>query len=384
MSRSRQRIRKKAGRPNLLAWGVVCCLAGLATKGMAQTNAVVAPSGAKPVSSKGPSAKEEFSRNFVVLPPGGEDWTTHFHIGAFAGLNIGANFHESGTFNVNHNSGTYDDGYVRVDQTGNAGNATSYWGYNSASQYNAAAQTISFHSVTQFTSAGDAKANGDPSVGLDLTYGRDYLYWKPAHVRIGWELGLSGLPINIKDNSQLTATAKQFTYNYGTGGIVVPGAPYQGTSSGLGPLLSDMPTSSSYKDLPNQLVTGTRALDMDLFSLRLGPSFFWDISQNLGLSFSGGPVIGCVTGKYDYNETIFANGIGSHNQGSFGATDMTYGGYVNANLKYHIVDNGRNAYLFIGVQYTPMTAAHFSSGGRSAQLNLDGQVDFTAGMGWLF
>jgi hypothetical protein len=324
-----------------------------------------------------------------VLVPQGEDWTTHFHIGAFAGLNIGANFHENGNamFGISGNNptkGIYDDGYVREDQTGNAGGYTGYWGYENASQYNAAAQTLTFHAANSFSAGGNASANGDPSVGLDLTYGRDYIYYKPAHIRIGWEVGFDMLPINIKDNEQLSATINQSTYTYNTGGIVVPGAPYQGGSSGLGPLLPGTLATGVPQNSASGMVTGTRSLNLDLLTLRLGPSFFWDISENLGLSVSGGPVIGCATGNYDYDETITGPNISAHNKGSFGATDMTYGGYVNATLKYHIVDNGRNAYLFIGAQYTPMTAAHFSNGGRSAQLNLDGQVDFTAGMGWLF
>jgi len=381
----------QGGGTNLLAWGVVCCLAGVTTESMAQTNAVAAPSGAKPESSKAPSAREEFSQNFVVLAPQGEDWTSHFHIGAFAGLNIGANFHESantlfGIAGNNPKKGIYDDGYVLEDQTGNAGGYTGYWGYDNASQYNVAAQTLTFHAANSFSlsSPGNANVNGDPSVGVDLTYGRDYLYYKPAHIRIGWELGFDMLPINITDNEPLSANITQSMYTYNTGGIVVPGAPYQGGPSGQGPLLPGTLATGVAGQPTSGMVTGTRSLNLDLFTLRLGPSFFWDISENLGLSVSAGPVIGCAAGNYDYNENITGLNINSHNQGSFGALDMTYGGYVNAMLKYHIVDNGRNAYLFIGAQYTPMTAAHFSSGGRSAQLNLDGQVDFTAGMGWLF
>jgi len=374
---------------NVLAWGVACCCAGMAPVAVAQTNSAAnsdapKPAGAKPAPVNDQVNREE-SRNFVLIPPHGEDWTRHFHMGAIMAFNINAKFHESGTFPISGNDpakGIFDDGYVRMDDTGNEGHATSYWGYENASQYDG--QHLTFHSASQFQTAGDAKANGDPSFGLDLTYGDDYLYFKPAHMRIGWELGFNFLPINVKDDSQLVATVSQTTYIFDTGGHLVPDPPpYHGTSSGLGPLLSDSFTSSS-TDLPGQSVTGSRSLDMNLFALRLGPSFFWDITENLGASLSAGPVIGCVTGDYNYNETIIAGGVSSHNQGSFGATEIVYGAYVNALLKYHIVDNGRNAYLFLGAQYTPMTTAHFSSSGRSADLNLSGQVYISAGIGWPF
>ncbi|HEV2693411.1 MAG TPA: hypothetical protein VG347_10995 [Verrucomicrobiae bacterium] len=377
------RIWKNVRQQNLLVWGVACCCAGTASNGLAQTNAAAPPVAAKPGVAKD-KGDPDASRNFILIPPHGEDWTRHFQAGAVMAFGISAKFHETGNFAVNHDPGTYDDGYVRTDDTGSAGGATSYWGYENASQYNAAAQTISFHSVTAFNATGAAKANGDPSFGLDLAYGDDYIYCKPAHMRIGWELGLNFLPIDVKDDSTLTGSATQFTYNYDTGGIVVPGTPYHGGPSGEGPLLSATSKSSSFVNLPNQTITGSRSLNMDLFAFRLGPSFFWDISQNLGLSFGGGPVIGCVTGDYNYDENITINGVTSHNKGSFGNTEFVYGAYVNAMLKYHIVDNGRNAYLFLGAQYTPMSTAHFSNGGRSADLDLSGQVYISAGLGWPF
>ena len=99
---------------------------------------------------------------------------------------------------------------------------------------------------------------------------------------------------------------------------------------------------------------------------------------------SAGPVIGVASGNYKYDEIITTGNSSAHNSGSFGATDVIYGGYVNAALKYHVVDNGRNAYIYIGAQYTPMGAATFSNESRSGQLNLDGQVYFSAGIGWPF
>jgi len=332
----------------------------------------------------------KWQKPFVLILPGGEDWTRHFHMGAVMALNISAKFHESGTFGINGNNpaqGIYDDGYVRTDQTGDAGGFTGFWGYQSASQFNAAAQTLTFHSANSFTTSGQNDRSGDPSFGLDLVYGDDFAYFTPAHARIGWELGFGLLPINITDRSQLIGTVNQSTYVYDASGLYprVPPAPYQGGSSGLGPLLPDQlaePVSTS--QLPHGVITGKRSLDMTLFTLRLGPSFFWEITPNLGLSLSGGPVIGCVTGNYDYDETITINGLGTHNGGSFGATAVMYGGYVNATLKYHIMDNDRNAYLFLGAQYEPLSKTTFSSGGRSAELDLSNQVNISAGIGWPF
>jgi hypothetical protein len=233
------RIWKNARRPSLPAWVVACCCAGVVTNALAQTNSAASPVPVKPdvTKDKGDSDASR-NRNFILIPPHGEDWTRHFQVGAIMAFGISAKFHEDGDFKVNHGDGVYDNGYVHPDEIGDP-NATSYWGYENASQYNAAAQTLTFNRITALNNvSGDAKSNGDPSFGLDLAYGDDYVYWKPAHLRIGWELGLNFLPINVKDDSTLSATVLQDTVVYSTGGILVPGAPYHGTSSGQGPLLS--------------------------------------------------------------------------------------------------------------------------------------------------
>jgi hypothetical protein len=385
----------------LFAWGAVGCVAGFAPAAMAQTNAAAMPA---PTLSSHPKPQHvslpplpppvqtmpRMSKAFVLLPPGGDDWTRHFQMGAVMALNISAKFHESGTFGINGSNpgqGIYDDGYVRTDQTGNAGGFTSYWGYHSASQYDAVNQTLSFHSASSFTASGQNDRSGDPSFGLDLVYGDDIAYFTPAHMRIGWELGFGFLPINVTDESQLIGTVNQSTYVYDASGLYprVPGAPYNGGSSGLGPLLPGQTVGPpSTQQFANGVISGKRSLDMSLFTLRLGPSFFWEISPNLGLSLSGGPVVGWVTGNYEFDETVMVNGIGAHNAGNFGDTAVMYGGYVNAMLKYHITDNDRNAYLFLGAQYEPLSKSTFSNGGRSAELDLSKQVYISAGIGWPF
>jgi len=370
MQTLKHRFLKNGCSHSLFAWSLACLLVGITANCMAQTN-----------------ADAQFdSSGFVLIRPG-DDWTRHFHVGALVGMNIGAGFHENGLFKISGNNaanGIYDDGYVREDQTGNAGGYTGYWGYNNASQYNAAAQTLTFHNSSSYSTSGGANADGNPSVGFDLAYGDDYLYWKDAHARIGWELGFDLLPISITDSHPMSATVNQSLYTFNTGGIVVPGAPYHGGSSGQGPLLPGSPASVTSQTLSTGTITGTRTLDVTLYTIRLGPSLFWEITENLGLSVSAGPVVGVASGEYKYDEIITTGNSSAHNSGSFGSTDVIYGGYVNATLKYHVVDNGRDAYFYVGAQYTPMGSATFSNGGRSGQLNLDGQIYLSAGIGWPF
>jgi hypothetical protein len=122
------------------------------------------------------------------------------------------------------------------------------------------------------------------------------------------------------------------------------------------------------------------------YTVRLGPSVYWDVNKYIGVSASVGPALGIVSGDYKYDETITATTINSttsaHNTGRFGTTDLVYGGYVNAMVMYHVPDE--NADIYVGAQYMPMGDATFNGGGREARLKLGGQVYITAGINWAF
>ncbi len=148
------------------------------------------------------------------------------------------------------------------------------------------------------------------------------------------------------------------------------------------------PTNSDGTPLPpaNGIVTGTRQLDEMLYTFRLGPSFYWDLSDDFGMSLGAGPAVGIVSGNYKYNETITYNdptsgNVSAHNSGSFGTTDVIYGGYVNGTVFYHVLDS---ADIYLGAQYMPLGNASFSSGGRQAELKLGGQINISIGVNWPF
>jgi hypothetical protein len=342
--------------------------------------------------SSGSSSSDTFggdpdSYAFIRIPSDTDDWTRHFRIGAMVGMNISVNFSEKGPFSISGNNlanGIYDNGYVRRDQTGNSGGYTGYWGYNTASQYNPAGDggkgTISMSSVTSYNTTGSAKEDAAPFAGFDMAYGDNLWYWK--HARVGWELGFGLLPLNIKNTSSMSASVNQSTYTFNANGIVVPTAPYQGGPSGQGPVISGTPSSVTSQPLENQTVTGTRTLDVMLYTFRLGPSFYWDLTDDFGMSLGAGPALGIVSENLDYDETInLTDGTSSRNRGSIGATDMVFGGYVNGTLMYHVMDN---ADIYLGAQYMPLGNANLSGGGRQADLNLGGQIYISLGVNWPF
>ena len=115
-----------------------------------------------------------------------------------------------------------------------------------------------------------------------------------------------------------------------------------------------------------------------------GDNVLSGMSGMTGMSLGGGPAMGIVSGEYRYSETIVTGANSAQNSGHFGATDMVYGAYVNGTLLYHVQDAGRNADIYIGIQYMPLGKAGFSGPGRTGQLNLDGQIYLSAGISWPF
>ena len=273
----------------------------------------------------------------------------------------------------------YDDGYVRVDQTGNADGRTSYWGYDNASQYDAATHTLTLHSARSFNASSSASRDDQPYLGLDMAYGGNLTRW--ARGMVGWELGFGLLPIHIEDRQELRGTFTRTVHRFDTGGIVIPIAPYHGGSSGLGPAIGDVATA-----LPGDMIagtaTGSRALDVVLYNFRLGPTLHWELHRRLAAAISAGGALGIVSGDYLFDEKlVLADGGGAVNKGKMGMTDLVYGGYAAAVLMFH---TNEKADLYVAAQYMTLGDSTISGGGRQARLNLGEGLYLAAGFNWMF
>jgi len=383
---------------DFLAWCLSFCFAGLAMTAVAQSQSpgqnpessgtVVIPPDvqAKPQPQPGvqpPPPADLWDRWKIQKVSNDDDWTRHFRIGAMVGLNISANFSMKGQFNIPGNNaanGIYDDGHVIPDPSNTQDDYTWNWGYNNASQVSGS--SLIMHQSTSFSSdsgSSATKEEGSAFVGFDMTYGGNLFY--VGRARIGWDLGFGLLPINIKSSQSLSGTVSRDAFSFETGGINMLGEPpgYQGGPTGASIHGARTPLSG---DTVHGTVVGTQTLDVMLYTVRLGPSVYWDLNQYFGLSVGVGPAVGIVSGDYKYDEIVSSGGGSARNQGRFGTTDLVYGGYVNATVIYHVP--GENADIYVGGQYMPMGDATFSSGGREARLNLGGQVYISAGINWAF
>jgi len=329
----------------------------------------------------------------IVVSTQGQEWTRNFRIGMQLGLNIKADFKTSGTLPLStKNPGVsgqqgdheFDDGFVRVDATGNAGGTTSYWSAQNPSQSDGS--TLTFHHADSFQSATSVNKTGDdsPYIGFELAYGGTIRRW--GHSRLGWEFGFGYLPIDIKSSIRLSGTLNFTQWLDPTvtptvpQGVVLPNLPYTGSPGGIGVNIPGNPTEDDHLSGPGTL-TGTRSLDLTLYSFRLGPTYYWHFAPKWGLSASAGPALGIVNGDYLFDEIGTTGSVTTHPTGKFSNSDFIFGGYVNALVLYRLQDNGD---LFAGVQFMSLTSSQFSRGGRSATLDPSGGFYFTTGINWPF
>lgn len=311
------------------------------------------------------------------------DWTRHFRLGGAYALNIKGNFKTSGgSYSISDNTqGVYSDGYVHPDSTHDPIGLTSFWGYQNSSQYDSGANTITMHGATAYaTAGGSSSGNNSPNVGLDMAYGDSFWYW--ANAKIGYEFGLGALPIHVAGSSVMSGTVSTMAFTFQLGSVVPPLAPYNGDNSGIGPHLSDTPSSETPFGSPTgATINSIQTLDAWLYTARLGPTLYWDMGQYLGIYVGAGPAVGLVNGNLEFDDVINYGANTAHNHANISGTQMTYGGYANATLVYHAVENGD---FYVGFQYMSLGNTTISGGGREGRLNLGGQLQIMAGINWPF
>lgn len=316
------------------------------------------------------------------------DWANRLRVGAMLGFNLDADFTFGGSGLTTGNPGGptgvpgvnhfYEDGYVRVDDTMNAERYTSYWGYTDASQYQG--NQLSFHNTIAYDAdSATRSAEDDPHLGFEINYSH-YLLEREKFA-FGFELGFGLLPVEISGSQKLGANLLQTVHQFDTAGIIVPGAPYNGGPSGLGPTIHDTATALPAPVPTMGTVRETLTLDANLYNFWLGPVVHWDLHPRLALDVSGGFALGIVSGDLEYKDRIGGRKADSD---SFDNDDTVYGGYASAVLYLHGEEFEVPLDLYLGVQYRFLGDAQFDGGTREVDLDLSSGVYITTGINWSF
>ena len=310
------------------------------------------------------------------------DSPNRFFLGPRFGMNFKADFQNntmasgpavgSAVAGANH---TYNDGYVRLDSSGNAGGLTWNWGYQNAAQV--VGDSMQFH-ATQIQSSGSTSTTGDPQYGGELVYQR--VIGKLPLLSSGhWgiEVGFGLTDINLKDNHSSGSMAT-ITDSYALNGVLPPSAGYSGTYSGPGALLGDTPT----RTYSTVALTSNQKLSGQLFSIRFGPFAEWNFTPEFSLAASVGLTLAPAIIDYDYSETgSLAGGSTYATSGHSSKDELLYGPYASAMLRY---DFNKNWGVYIGAQFQSLNDMNQSAGTHTARLNQSATIYGTIGLAWRF
>jgi hypothetical protein len=306
------------------------------------------------------------------------DWN-HFGLNFRAGFNIRATFSEPSSLAFPAGPGAglalnhqYDDGFVKVDSSGNQGGVTWNWGYQHASQVSG--DDILMHATG--TEGGSERSTDDPNLGFDFNYVRDLGHYQWG--RWGIKIASGYTHVNVRDNDPMSVKSETLTDTYALNGVTPPVAPYSGSFSGPGPVLGSEPISRAL-GTTEEIVTGNHNIDATLVDLRLGPSFNLPLFKRFSVQAGGGLAVGLVDSHFTFTENNPA-AAGSVSGGNNRA-GIVWGAYAEAGFAYRFY---RSFSVFTGAQFEYLEDFKQSAAGRSAELNLGQSVFYEAGLQWQF
>ena len=308
-------------------------------------------------------------------------------LGARFGMNFKGDFRNHPAAAVNPGPPTgganhdYNDGYVRLDSSGNTGGLTWNWGYQHASQV--AGDTMQFHATQAGapSSSGARDVTDDPQFGTELTYQR-VLGRLPfmEHGLWGFEAAVGYTCLDLRNNGGATRQDTTVTDTYQLNGVLPPSAGYNGTFSGPGTLMGDTPTRTTASSVTT--LSSHEKLSGDLYSIRLGPFAEWNFTPKLSLAASVGLTLAPGDVDYDFSETsTTAAGVTTVVSGHSSKSDLLYGPYASVMLRYDFCESWG---AFVGAQFQSLTDLEQSIGDRSARLDQTVTVYGTIGLTWRF
>ena len=267
----------------------------------------------------------------------------------------------------------YDDGYNRVDVSGNTDNLTWFWGYKNASQIQG--DTLVMHSSTAKGINSDSTTD-DPQHGFELTYNREIGQIGKSKSTWGFEGGFGWMNLDIKDDRRLAGGIRTTADAFELGGVnpnvppmtseypghagtfegPVPGAP------GEFPLIGSVPNRTITVNANGATVTGERTFDGNFFSFRVGPYVEIPLNDKWTISLSAGFVAAVVEGEFEFDHQVAVSGAPSTRQTGDGSnTDVLFGGYAGATIHYAINDRWG---VFAGGPYLGLADCYTASSTR--------------------
>jgi hypothetical protein len=298
----------------------------------------------------------------ITVPGKASPW--RFGVGYAPLIGLETEFTGLGTYNRNFNAQplgggrnhNYDNGFVRVDSSGNNNGDTWNWSYQDAAQYDPANGGSISYTLTNSQADAAVTEDGENATGFEC-----YTYYdmgtavfpklKDLGATWGFRGGLHYAHVDVGNSAVLNSSTFVLTDRFNLGGVTPPAAPHTGTFNGPGPLIGDAPIRST-ADGAAALVSGSRELDVHLTTLSFGSYLEMPVCRSFSVLFEGGLNAAVASGDYDFQSTTAIAGLGSKNSsGSDSETRILPGAYLGLSGVYQLNPNwsiqasGRYQYL---------------------------------------
>ena len=322
---------------------------------------------------------------FIMRGAEAPDPLNRFTLGGTIGFNFKASFRKTPSAPSAINPGpaaggsnhAYDDGYVRLDSSGDSGGLTWNWGYQNSAQV--VGDSMHFHASDPNPAfAGyNRKVSDDPQYGLELMYQRVIGPVSSAG-RWGFEAAFGYTDMDIANTSSGPGQNRLTTDIYPLNGILPPGAGHAGNFVGPSALLGDTPT----RNITTDALTSRENLSGQLLNFRLGPFVEWSFTPKLSLGVSVGPALTPASVDYGFTETTLLAGGGTGvARGYFSHDELLYGFYAGATLQ---CDFSHHWGAYIGGRFQHLNSMEETVAGRTARLDLGATIQATIGIRYRF
>jgi hypothetical protein len=336
--------------------------------------------------------KDGFSKNAIPSddsPP----WMGRIGLSYRAAFNISADFSGLGGYASPNLPGapgripgapgevvrSYDDGFIGIDESGNANGHTTYWGYDSDEQVSG--DNVLMHNSSSPGTARSNDVEDEPLNGLELSC------QQPLGGGHGWRWGFEGalnwMNLDFNDRRSLSGDIVTTTHSFALDGVLPPVAPpaYVGPVEGPGaPQLNDTAASAGTSTQPGAAtITGSRSLEGNLYGLRFGPFLEYEITPQVSVDLAAGFVMGLIDSEFSHSDTTSLGELGSQTMSAdSNETEWLYGAYLRGQINVNVYEN---LSAFGGVELNSLGTFDQRAGNAKAELDLKGAVILILGLG---
>ncbi len=275
----------------------------------------------------------------------------------------------------------YDDGFNRVDATGNAENTTVNWGYRGATQLRDDQLVLSTTSSPGTLSRSDAGDFVQPSANLEY---RGSL-GDAGNSDWGLLIGIGYQHIDGRASGTFMTTAEVLEDSYSLNGTppeALPPAPFEGSPDADVPRIGSVPTRTIRTLGDARVLNGTWALDTDVFPITGGLYLESQLTGRLNSVLSAGILALIISSDQSYRES---STIGTSEpvtvSGHGGSSDFVVGGFVQLGLDWALWDK---ASLTAAARWQPSESFRDSIDGRRAEIDFASAFAVHAGVSFRF